>query len=128
MGELTSLVDTSVLIGALELIDPEKEGTWAVSVVTIGELYAGVVLATRDDAQSTRLKRLAAVLSLVSVLDVDRMVATAYGDLRMLSGRAPSNDLWIAGTALARDLELVTMDQAQAALPLVRTTLISASG
>ncbi len=128
MGELTSLVDTSVLIGALEVVDPEKEGTWAVSVVTVGELYAGVVLATRDDAQATRLKRLAAVLSIVSVLDVDRMVATAYGDLRMLSGRAPSNDLWIAGTALARDLELVTMDHAQAALPLVRATLVTAGG
>lgn len=126
MGELTSLVDTSVLIGALEAVDAAKEGTWAVSVVTIGELYAGVVMATRNDAQSHRLKRLAAVLSLVSVLDVDRSVATAYGDLRKLSGRAPSNDLWIAGTALARDLELVTMDHAQAALPLVRTTLIAA--
>jgi len=126
MGELTSLVDTSVLIGALEIVDPEKEGTWAVSVVTIGELYAGVVLATQGEAQSTRLKRLAAVLSLVSVLDVDRSVATAYGDLRMLSGRAPANDLWIAATALARELELVTMDEGQAALPLVRTTLIAA--
>ena len=126
MGELTSLVDTSVLIGALEVVDPAKEGTWAVSVVTIGELYAGVVMATENDAQSTRLKRLAAVLSLVSVLDIDRSVATAYGDLRKHSGRAPSNDLWIAGTALARDLELVTMDRGQAALPLVRTTLIAA--
>jgi len=126
MGELTSLVDTSVLIGAPGVVDAAKEGTWAVSVVTIGELYAGVVMAAQDEAQSTRLKRFAAVLALASVLDVDRSVATAYGDLRKLTGRAPSNDLWIAGTALARDLELVTMDQGQAALPLVRTTLIAA--
>jgi predicted nucleic acid-binding protein len=124
MGELTSLADTSVLIGAFEIIDGAKEGTWAVSVVTIGELYAGVLLAEDDGEQAGRLKRLAAVLSLVTVLDISRVVATGYGDLRMLSKRSPSNDLWIAGTALAHDLELVTSDQGQAALPLVRTTLI----
>src|SRR3954451_139053 len=109
MGELTSLVDTSVLIGAFELVDSGKAGTWAVRVVTIGELYTGVVTATQSDVQSTRLKRFAGVLSLVSVRDVDRSVATAYGDLPILSGRAPSNDLWIAATALAKELELVTM-------------------
>jgi predicted nucleic acid-binding protein len=124
MGELTSLADTSVLIGAFEIVDEAKEGTWAVSVVTIGELYAGVLLAEQDAEQSARLKRLAAVLSLVTVLDITRAVATGYGDLRTLSKRAPSNDLWIAGTALAHELELVTRDQDQAALPLVRTQLI----
>ena len=124
MGELTSLADTSVLIGAFEAVDAAKEGTWAVSVVTIGELYAGVLLAEEDARRAARLKRLAAVLSLVTVLDVSRPVATGYGDLRTLSKNVPSNDLWIAGTALAHDLELVTRDQGQAALPLVRTTLI----
>lgn len=124
MGELTSLADTSVLIGAFEVVDAAKEGTWAVSVVTIGELYAGVLLAGHDAEQAARLKLLAAVLSLATVLDIGRAVASGYGDLRTLSKRSPSNDLWIAGTALAHDLELVTSDQAQAALPLVRTTLI----
>ena len=124
MGELTSLVDTSVLIGAFEVVDSDKCGTWGVSVVTIGELYAGVRLAEHDEEQSLRLKRLAAVLDLATVLDIDRAAATGYGDLRTLSKRSPSNDLWIAGTALAHDLELVTMDVAQAALPLVRTQLI----
>jgi predicted nucleic acid-binding protein len=124
MGELTSLVDTSVLIGAYEVVDAAKEGTWAASVVTIGELYTGVLLAEHDAEQSARLKRLAAVLSLVTVLDITRAVATGYGDLRTLSKRSPSNDLWIAGTALAHDLELLTMDVAQAALPLVRTKLL----
>ena len=28
MGELTSVVDTSVLIGAFEVVDAAKEGTW----------------------------------------------------------------------------------------------------
>ena len=124
MGELKLLVDTSVLIGAFDAVDAATEGAWAASVVTIGELYSGVLLAEKDSEQSGRLKRLAAVLSLVTVLDINRAVATGYGDLRTLSRRSPSNDLWIAGTALAHDLELVTMDEAQAALPLVRTRLI----
>ena len=99
-------------------------GDSAVSVVAVGELYAGVLLATHGATQSGRLRRLAAVLSDATVLDIDRAVTTAYGDIRSLAGRAPSNALWIAATALAHDLTLLTRDERQAALPLVRTELI----
>ncbi len=44
----------------------------------------------------------------------------------MATGRLPSNDLWIAATALAHDLTLVTADERQAASPLVRTQLLGA--
>jgi predicted nucleic acid-binding protein len=47
------------------------------------------------------------------MIDADRSTAVAFGDLRMTSGRATTNDLWIAATALADDLELVTMDEAR---------------
>jgi len=125
MGGLTSLVDTSVLIDSLEIIDGEKEGMWAVSVVTVGELHAGVLLATHGPTQAVRLQRLSDVLSLASVLDITRSVAVAYGEVRMAAaGRVPSNDLWIAATAIAHDLELVTADKRQAALPYVRTQLV----
>ncbi|HEX4363730.1 MAG TPA: type II toxin-antitoxin system VapC family toxin [Solirubrobacteraceae bacterium] len=124
MGGLTALVDTSVAIGAMDLIDPEKEGRWAVAAVTVGELYAGVLLTNEDAEQATRLRRLASVLSIATVLDVDRMVTARYGELRMESGRAPCNDLWIAATALAHDLELLTMDERMATLPFIRSTLI----
>jgi predicted nucleic acid-binding protein len=123
MGELTTLFDTSVLIGVRDRAGPRLEGDCAVSVVAVGELYAGVLLG--DDAnQAQRLRRLAVVLSEATMLAVDRFVSTAYGEIRAASGRAPSNDLWIAASALAHDLELVTMDHAQAALPLVRTRLV----
>jgi predicted nucleic acid-binding protein len=124
MGELTALFDTSALIGPAQGSPPELPGDGAISVVAIGELYAGVLLATHDAERSGRLRLLAAVLSEATVLPVDRTVATAYGDLRAVAGRAPSNDLWIAATALAHDLTLLTRDERQAALPLVRTTLI----
>jgi predicted nucleic acid-binding protein len=124
MGELTTLFDTSALIGPTEGSPPELRGDSAVSVVAIGELYAGVLLATHDATRSGRLRLLAAVLSEATVLAVDRNVATAFGDIRAVAGRIPSNDLWIAATALAHDLTLLTRDARQAALPLVRTKLI----
>ena len=124
MGELTALVDTSALIGATDFVESAREGSWVVSAITIGELYAGVLLATDDAPQRRRLALLADVLGVAPVIAADRAVAVAFGDLRKLSGRGPSNDLWIAATALAHDLRLVTMDRAQAALPLVRTTLV----
>jgi predicted nucleic acid-binding protein len=123
MGDLTTLFDTSALIGSGGPL-PALDGQSAVSVVAIGELYAGVLLAAEGSTQSKRLRRLATVLSDATVLDVDRYVATAFGDLRSVTGRPQSNDLWIAATALAHDLTLVTRDTQQAALPMVRTQLV----
>jgi len=45
----------------------------------------------------------------------------------MATGRPPYNALWIAATAPAHDLTLVTDDERQAALPLVRTMLVGAA-
>jgi len=119
---LSTLVDTSVLVGAGDLSGLDIDGGWAVSAVTVGELHAGVLLARDEPQQAARLRRLSAVLSEALVLDVDRAVATCYGELRAVRGRMPTNDLWIAATALAHDLTLLTADERQAALPLVRTT------
>jgi tRNA(fMet)-specific endonuclease VapC len=84
-----------------------------------------VLLATRGPTRAARLQRLSDVLSLAAVLDISRSVAVAYGELRMATAeRAPSNDLWIAATAIAHDLELVTADRRQAALPYVRAQLV----
>jgi predicted nucleic acid-binding protein len=128
MGKLTTLFDTTALIGPNAGDGPQLTGECAVSVVAVGELYAGVLLATEDASQAARLQRLANVLADASVLEIDRSVTARYGELRAAAGRHPSNDLWIAATALAHDLTLVTMDEGQAALPLVRTRLVSAEG
>ena len=122
MARLTTLVDTSVLVGTAETPDV---GPWCVSAVSVGELEAGVLLATDDRTRAARLRRLGAVLAEAPLLGVDRAVAGRYGELRAASGRAPSNDLWIAATALAHDLTLATADREQSALPLVRTRLLA---
>lgn len=125
MGGLTAVVDTSALINSLDVIGGVTEGLCAVSVVTVGELHAGVLLATHGPTQAMRLQRLSDVLSLVAVFDITRSVAVAYGELRMAAPeRLPSNDLWIAATAIAHDLELITADQRMAALPYVRAQLV----
>ncbi len=122
---MTALIDTSVLIGG---ITPQISEGWAVSVISVGELEAGVLLASDDAARALRLRRLTAVLAEAPVVDVDHVVCTRYGELRAASGRRPTNDLWIAATALAHDFTLITGDERQAALPLVRVTLVSNGG
>lgn len=120
---MTALVDTSVLLGGSGAAGLEQP--WSVSVVSVGELEAGVLLARDAKVRAARLRRVAAVLAEAPSLPIDRAVAARYGELRAASGRLPSNDLWIAATALAHDLTLVTADAGQAALPLVRAALVA---
>jgi predicted nucleic acid-binding protein len=80
--------------------------------------------ADRHERPDRRLRLLSAVLAEAPVVDVDRTVSARYGELRAASGRRPTNDLWIAATALAHDFTLITGDERQAALPLARVTLI----
>ena len=117
-----NLIDTSVLAGAHDA-GALAEG-WAVSVVTVGELEAGILIARDEVTRARRLALLAAVLSEAPALPVDRHVAARYGELRAAASRRPSNDLWIAATALAHDFTLITADEHQAALPLVRSMLV----
>jgi predicted nucleic acid-binding protein len=124
VGELSTLVDTSVLIRRRSAPGVEEEGAWAASAVSVGELEAGVLLASEPATRAARLRRLTAVLGEAPILGIDRAVAARYGELRAASRRVPTNDLWIAATALAHELTLLTGDERQAALPLVRTSMV----
>ena len=85
----------------------------AVSVITIGELRAGVLAATSVDVRDRRLATLTATLQLDPV-PIDEAVAAEWARLRVLlrdSGRRmPVNDSWIAATALALGIPVVTQD------------------
>jgi len=124
VGALSTLVDTSVLVASGGAGVADFEGGWAVSAITVGELEAGVLLARGRRQRAARLARLAAVLAAAPILPADRAVSARYGELRAASGRLPANDLWIAATALAHDLTLLTADRRQAALPLLRTATV----
>lgn len=84
-----------------------------VSVVTLAELQAGV-LAAPDTA--TRSRRMATVSALAGVraLPVDATAALRWAELRVrlheAGRRINVNDLWIAATALANGVPVVTQD------------------
>lgn len=110
------LADTSVFIAResgrplnVEALPEEL----AVSVITIGELRAGVLAARTLDVRDRRLATLTAALELDPV-PVDEGVAAEWARLRVLlrdSGqRMPVNDSWIAATALALAVPVVTQD------------------
>ena len=113
---IRALIDTSVFIAAesgrrLD-IDALPEGSTA-SVITFAELTAGVL---RASDIATRSRRLATVAQLRSMelLPVTETVAGHWARLRVLLAeqqrRLNVNDLWIAATAAAHKLPIVTQD------------------
>ena len=95
----------------------------AVSVITIGELRAGVLAAADLATRDRRLATLTSALALDPV-PVDEDVAAAWARLRVAlrdAGRRMAvNDSWIAATAIALDVPLVTQDDELAEVPGLR--------
>ena len=110
------LADTSVFL-ATESGRPIRRDLMpdrlAVSVVTIGELRAGVLAATDVDVRARRLLTLTDALAL-GPLPIDDAVAEAWAALRVrlrdAGRRMPVNDSWIAATAMAIGIPVVTQD------------------
>ena len=109
------LLDTSVFIARQDrgLDVSALPDEVAVSVVTYGELRAGVLAATDVSVRSRRLSTLQTVADL-SPLPVDTAVADEWARLRLLlaaAGRRVNvTDTWIAATALAHGVPVVTQD------------------
>jgi predicted nucleic acid-binding protein len=110
------LLDTSVLIAdeSGRPLDVERvPDEVAISAVTLAELHVGVLAARHVDARARRLATLEATAD-VHLLPVDERVAAAWARLRVhlaeAGRRLNVNDLWIAATALANDLPVVTQD------------------
>ena len=110
------LADTSVFIAResgcplnVEALPEEL----AVSIITIGELRAGVLAARTVDVRDRRLATLTAALHLDPV-PIDEAVAAEWARLRVqlrdTGQRMPVNDSWIAATALALGVPVVTQD------------------
>jgi predicted nucleic acid-binding protein len=117
------LADTSIFI-ASELGRPLRVDALpdrlAVSVITVGELRAGVLAAADLETRDRRLATLAAVLGLDPV-PVDEAVARAWARLRValrdVGRRMGVNDSWIAATAIALGVPLVTQDDNHDGIP-----------
>lgn len=110
------LLDTSVFIASESgrPLDADRlPHEIAISAVTIAELHVGVLAARDVDTRARRLATLEATADL-ELLGVDERVAAAWARLRVhlaeAGRRLNVNDLWIAATALANDLPVVTQD------------------
>jgi toxin FitB len=115
-----ALLDTSVLIAAGESLGSELPPSAAISVITVGELVAGVKLAPTSTRREQRLARLAAVRRAFLPIPIDQEVAERYGDVLAAARRrrrtVKATDLLIVATALASGRTLYTVDRAQASL------------
>jgi predicted nucleic acid-binding protein len=92
----------------------------AISVITIGELRAGVLAAVDLETRDRRLSTLTAALALEPV-EIDERVADAWARLRVtlrdLGLRMPVNDSWIAATAISLGVPVVTQDDDYVEIP-----------
>lgn len=92
----------------------------AISVITIGELRAGVRLAADPDVRAMRQRRLNAVRDLFAPIVVDEAIAEQYGDVlaaaRAAGRSSTATDLLIIATAAATGRSLLTLDKKQAAV------------
>ena len=114
-----TLLDTSFVIAASDG-DAVLPDDAAISVITLGELRAGVLRAGDAAERAQRTQRLSDLRLLFVALPVDEAVAERYGwalararDERRGTDAA---DLLIIATAAATDTALHTLDVAQAKL------------
>jgi predicted nucleic acid-binding protein len=83
-----------------------------VSIITIAELRLGVLNAKDDTVRARRLETLTRVVAL-DPLPINDDVATAWSEMRankQTPGKFRTNDSWIAATAIAHGLPVVTQD------------------
>jgi predicted nucleic acid-binding protein len=111
----SAIADTSLFIaveGQRPLSGPPPERV-SVSVITVGELRLGVLAATDGPTRARRLETLSRAEAM-DPLPIDARVAHAWAALRLAlrdaGKRMPLNDSWIAATAIAHHLPVVSQD------------------
>ena len=111
-----ALADTSVFV-ATESSGPLRSEAlpagFVVSVVTLGELRAGVLAAADPRIRATRLATYERVVRFETI-SIDAAIAETWADLRAAlrqAGRAMGvNDSWIAATAITLGIPVATQD------------------
>jgi predicted nucleic acid-binding protein len=125
-----ALADTSVFVG-LEAgrfdVARFAEFEWGISVVTLGELRLGVLRAADPEVASRRLSTYQ-LAQRFQPLPINEAVSDAWAllvsRLRQAGTKVPVNDSWIAATALAHGVPIVTQDSDYDAMPHVEVLKI----
>lgn len=110
------LLDTSIFVAreSRSIDEGSLPDEVAVSVVTHAELTAGVLAADDLDIRARRLATLTAVAEM-NPISINIAVAEAWARLRVQLANAKRrvnvNDIWIAATAVALGVPVVTQDR-----------------
>ncbi len=111
------LLDTNIIIS---VFDGNKDvankisrlSTVYISSIVLGELYVGIY---RVSNKTKHLKKLTDFLDLCRVVEIDSSTAEYYGKCKaqlFKKGKPiPSNDIWIAASALQHEFTLVSNDK-----------------
>lgn len=111
-----ALADTSIFVGLeAQRFDARRfaDFEWGISVITLGELRLGVLQAKDPDAVARRLSSYQ-LAQRFDALAIDEAVSDTWAllvsRLRAAGREAPMNDSWIAATAVAHGVPIVTQD------------------
>lgn len=100
----------------------------AITVVTVAELYLGVLMADHAGVRAQRLRTLSSIESLFEPLPIDGAVSRVFAEIvaeARLQGRRPKiMDTWIAAIAIVHDLPVYTQDEDFLAIPRVRAVRV----
>ncbi|HEX3736558.1 MAG TPA: PIN domain-containing protein [Solirubrobacterales bacterium] len=110
------LLDTSVLVAAEVGRAFRTESfpeTASTSIVTVGELRAGIHAAPDVESRDRRIATYELAMA-GPVIPIDAAVANAWSQMRTYltasGGSVNVNDVWIAATAASREIPVVTQD------------------
>jgi predicted nucleic acid-binding protein len=130
MTSQRALADTSVFIG-LEAVRFDvgrfADFEWGISAITLGELRLGVLQAKGPEVASRRLSTYQ-LAQRFEAISVDEAVSEAWAllvsRLRAARQTVPINASWIAATAIAHRIPIVTQDSDYDAMPDVQVIRI----
>ena len=110
-----------------ELLDEADEVF--LNAVVVGELLAGFKRGTKEQYNKSVLKDFLSVTN-VGLLSIDDSTAERYSIindyLKKNGNPIPTNDIWIAASAMQQGLILLTSDQHFSLLPQIVTEIIMA--
>ena len=113
------LLDTNAYVafkqGQADAVEVVQHAPWiGLSSIVLGELLGGFAVGTREAENREELERFLAserVDQLVVDLETAEHYAGVYRDLRRRGRPIPTNDMWIAATALQHGLAVFSRDR-----------------
>lgn len=111
---IQGIVDTSVLIATDRRDFEERQGDYAISVLSVAELHKGAIRSKSARERAARIARLAVVEQTFEVVPIDRRIAVKFGEIaattQRLANRPHVIDGLIAATAIVLGVPVLTRD------------------